>query len=151
MTRLLGIDLGERRVGVAVGDDADQTARPLTTFRRGSIQDDAAVVARLAAEQRASGLVVGLPLDMRGTEGPQAQRSRAWGSAIARQTGLSLAWRDERLTTEAAESALGPVQLPRGADAPTRSAIRARRNRVDRDAAARILQAELDARAGMRA
>ncbi len=151
MTRLLGIDLGDRRVGVAVGDDAGQAARPLATFRRGGLEEDAAVVERLAREQRASALVVGLPLDMRGTEGPQAVASREWGEAIAQATGLPVLWRDERLTTEAAETALRPMPRPHGGDAPTRAAIHARRNRVDRDAAARILQAELDARAGVRA
>ena len=150
MTRLLGVDLGDRRVGVAVGDEADQTARALTTFRRGTIDEDAAVVARLASEQRAAGLVVGLPLDMRGTEGPQAERTRAWGSAVAARTALAVTWRDERLTTAAAEAALGPMRAGPGSSSPTRAAIRARRNRVDRDAATRILQAELDARAGIR-
>lgn len=149
MTRLLGFDVGDRRVGVAVADEATATARPLATFRRGSPEDDAALVARLAAEQHADELVVGLPLELRGVEGEQARRTRAWADDIARRTGLPVAWRDERLTTAASEAAQPRMRRdPSGR--PTRSAIMGRRVAVDREAAARILQAELDARSGVR-
>lgn len=145
MTRLLGIDLGERRIGVAVSDPAGLSARPLLTFRRGSLDEDAGVLRRLAAEQHVEALVIGLPLSLRGEEGAQALRTRAWGEAVAERTGLPLRWRDERLTTVAAEERLGPVQRRPGAASPTRAAILRRRGRLDREAAARILQAELDA------
>ena len=145
MTRLLGIDLGERRVGVAVSDPAGLAARPLLTFRRGTLDEDAAVLRRLAAEQRAVTLVIGLPLALRGEEGPQADRTRAWGFAMGERTGLAVRWRDERLTTVAAQAALGPVPRRPGSSAPTRVAVLRRRGRLDREAAARILQAELDA------
>ena len=142
---MLGLDVGDRRVGVAVADDATRSARPLATFRRGTIDQDAALVARLAAEQRAESLVVGLPLDMGGGEGEQARVTRAWASAIGMRTGLPVRWRDERLTTEAAEAHQPRLRRDRASGQPTRAAIVARRSRVDRDAATRILQSALDA------
>ena len=148
MTRLLGLDVGDRRVGVAIADDAAGTIRPLATLRRGTLEQDALRLARLAAEQRVAQLVVGLPLDMSGGESEQARKTRAWASEMTARTGLPVAWRDERLTTEAAEAAQPPLRRDRASGRPTRSAIRSRRVRVDREAAARILQAELDARAG---
>lgn len=150
MSRLLGLDVGERRVGVAVADEARGSVRPLATFRRRSPEEDAARVARLAAEQRADQIVVGLPFDMDGGEGEQARRTRDWAAAVATRTGLPIVWRDERLTTEASEAAQPRLRRDRATGRPTRAAILARRVRVDRDAAARILQAELDARAASR-
>jgi putative Holliday junction resolvase len=135
---------------VAVADDARGSVRPLATFRRRSPEEDAARVARLAAEQRADQIVVGLPFDMDGGEGEQARRTRDWGDAVATRTGLPIVWRDERLTSEAAEATQPRLRRDRATGRPTRAAILARRVRVDRDAAARILQAELDARARSR-
>lgn len=148
MTRLLGLDVGDRRVGVAIGDDTSGTIRPLATLRRGTLEEDAVRLTRLAMEQRAGELVVGLPLDMSGGEGEQARRTRTWASEMTARTGLPVTWRDERLTTEAAEATQPPLRRDRASGRPTRSAIRSRRVRVDREAAARILRAELDARAG---
>ena len=148
MTRLLGLDVGDRRVGVAIADDTSGAIRALATLRRGTLEEDAQRLTRLAAEQRAGELVVGLPLDMGGGEGEQARRTRSWASEMTARTGLPVAWRDERLTTEAAEAIQPPLHRDRTSGRPTRSAIRSRRVRVDREAAARILQAELDARAG---
>lgn len=147
MTKLIGLDVGDRRVGVAVSDAAGLGVRPLATFRRVNIEVDAGLVARLAAEHRATEVVVGLPLDADGTEGEQARRTRAWGAGIAERTGLRLAWRDERFTTEAAEARQPRLRRERATGQPTRAAIRRRRASVDREAAASILQAELDARA----
>lgn len=150
MRRLLGIDVGDRRVGVAVSDEAGLAARALATFRRGAPEEDAALLARLAREHDADGLVVGLPLEARGTEGEQARRTRAWASTIGRLTGLRIDWRDERHTSAATEAALGAPHLDRATGQPTRAAIARRRRLVDRGAAVRILQAELDAREGFR-
>ncbi|MDA8201976.1 MAG: Holliday junction resolvase RuvX [Chloroflexi bacterium] len=149
MTRLLGLDVGDRRVGVAVADEAQGTIRGLGVVRRGTVGEDAERVARIAAEQRADELVVGLPLDMSGAEGEQARRTRDWGSEIAARTGLPLSWRDERLTTEGAE-AVQPRMRRDSTGRPTRSSIVARRARVDRLAAQAILRAELAAREGAR-
>jgi putative Holliday junction resolvase len=144
---LLGLDVGDRRVGLAVGDDALGVVRPLAVLHRGTPAEDAVRLARVVAEQRVDELVVGLPLAMDGGEGEQAQLTRAWAAEIALRTGLPVAWRDERLTTEAAEAAQPRMRRDRTTGRPTRSAIVTRRARVDRDAAARILQAELDERA----
>jgi putative holliday junction resolvase len=146
-SRLIGLDVGDRRVGVAVSDAAGLGVRPLATFRRVSIEADAGLVARLASEHGVTELVVGLPLEGDGREGEQAGRTRAWGNAIAERTGLRLAWRDERFTTQAAEAGQPRLRRERATGQPTRAAIRRRRASVDREAAARILQAELDARA----
>ncbi|HXQ96340.1 MAG TPA: Holliday junction resolvase RuvX [Candidatus Acidoferrales bacterium] len=146
MSRLLGLDVGDRRVGLAVGDDALGVVRPLAVVRRGTPAEDAEHLARVVTEQRVDEIVVGLPLDMDGGEGEQARLTRAWAAEIERRTGLRVAWRDERLTTEAAEAAQPRMRRDRTTGRPTRSAIVNRRARVDRDAAARILQAELDAR-----
>jgi putative Holliday junction resolvase len=144
VSRVLGLDVGDRRVGVAVADQVTRSARPLATFRRGTPEQDATTVARLAAEQHAEALVVGLPLDMDGGEGEQARVTRAWASAIGSRTGLPVRWQDERLTTEAAEARQPRLRRDRGSGQPTRAAIAARRSRVDREAATRILQAALD-------
>ena len=150
MSRLLGLDVGDRRIGVALADEATGTVRALGILRRSTSADDAARLGRMAAEQGAAELVIGLPLDMDGGEGEQARRTRAWGDEMATRTGLPVAWRDERLTTEAAEAVQRPLRRDRTTGRPTRSAIAARRARVDRAAAVAILRAELEARAVQR-
>lgn len=147
--RVLGIDLGERRIGVAAGDLAAGIALPLVTLSRAkTIAADALVIARLAAEQRAEGLVVGLPFDMDGGEGLQAARTREWAEAVAESTGLELRFRDERLTSERAERRIGLPARGRAGGPPTAAQRDAYRARVDREAAALILQDEMDAIAG---
>lgn len=144
--RALGIDLGERRIGVAIGDLAARTAQPLLTLGRAKkLADDALSISRLAAEQQAGVLVVGLPLDMDGGEGLQATKTRAWAEAISEATGLPLRMRDERLTSERAERRIGPPARGRSGGPPSASARDAYRARVDREAAALILQDEIDA------
>lgn len=143
--RFLGIDLGERRIGVAVGDPATRVASPLTTISRAkTVAADAAVISRLAAEQRASVLVVGLPLDMDGGEGLQAERTREWAEAVATATGLPLRYRDERLTSERAERRIGGAARGRSGGPPSAAQRDAYRARVDREAATLILQDEFD-------
>ncbi|MGA3029867.1 MAG: Holliday junction resolvase RuvX [Candidatus Limnocylindrales bacterium] len=144
--RVVGIDLGERRIGVALGDLSTRTAAPFTTLSRGkTVEEDAATISRLAAEQAAGLLVVGLPLDMDGGEGAQATRTREWAEAIASATGLPLRYRDERLTSERAERRIGPPARGRSGGPPSPAQREAYRARVDREAAALILQDELDA------
>ena len=150
MTRLLGLDLGERRIGVAVAD-SDGRATPLTTLRRASTPDlDAAAVARLLGEQRAGELVVGLPLEAAGHEGSQARVTRDWVEAVTPILEpiliAPIRYRDERLTSHLAEQRLGPMKRGRGGGPPSRTQRDAWRARVDREAAAIILQDELDAR-----
>ena len=144
--RVLGIDLGERRVGVALGDLEARTAAPFATLSRGkNVAADAAAIARLAAEQGAGALVVGLPLDMDGAEGHQATITREWAEAVAAATGLPLRLRDERLTSERAERRVGTPGRGRSGGPPSPAQREAHRARVDREAAALILQDDLDA------
>lgn len=146
MTRLLGIDLGERRIGLALGDPDTGSVRLLTTLARRDPEHDAATIARIAAEQRAGELVVGLPRNMDGSEGPQAAATRLWGDALAARIGLPLTWRDERLTSVTAEARLGRPPRGRSGGPPSPAARARRRGQVDQEAAALIVQAELDRR-----
>ena len=147
MSRLLGLDLGERRIGVAVADE-DGMATPLTTLRRAATPAaDAAAIDRLLAEQRAAEIIVGLPLEAAGQEGSQARITRDWVNAVAPLLDVRIGYRDERLTSHLAEERLGPMKRGRGGGPPSRTQRDAWRARVDREAAAIILQDELDARA----
>lgn len=147
MTRLLGVDLGEQRIGLAVGDSVTGSVVPLTTIRRATPERDAQTLAAIASEQRIDELVVGLPLSLDGAEGPQAAATRDWALAVAGQCALPLSWRDERLTTEAAIARVGRPGRGRSGGPPSAAARRSYRARLDRLAAAAIVQAELDARA----
>lgn len=101
--RYLALDLGERRIGLAVGDDEAGLARPLPTLHRRGGDADIAALRAIAGAEEVEALVVGLPLTLRGEEGPQAQRTRRLGEGIARALGLPLEFVDERLTTQHAE------------------------------------------------
>lgn len=147
MSVLLGLDIGERRIGIALGDETTGQVRPLLTLNRTSPTRDAEALRRIAGEQGATVLVVGLPLSGDGTEGPQALRTREWAAGIAAGVGLPIAWRDERHTSQLAEQRLGTMGRGRSGGPPSVAARRAYRARVDREAACAILQAELDARA----
>ncbi len=148
MTRILGIDLGSRRVGIAIAEGDALRARPLATIARGrDAAGDAQAVERIAAASGATEVVVGLPLDMSGTEGPAAAATRGWATELAGRTGLTVTLRDERLSSHVAESRVGPARRGRagGPPGPTRRA--AHRARIDREAAVVILEDELGARA----
>jgi len=147
MSRILGIDLGERRIGLAVADSGIGIARPLTTVRRGAtVADDAARIGAICREQDALELVIGLPLEAAGDEGPMAQAARSWSSALGAELRLPVVLRDERLSSFEAERRLGRMPRGRSGGAPTRTQRNAHRARVDREAASVILQDELDAR-----
>ena len=146
---ILGIDLGERRVGLAIADAGGLAARPLTTIARARTldpADDAAVLARIAREQSVAELVVGLPLEASGTHGPMAEAATTWAQAVGAALGLPVTLRDERLSSHVAESRLGPMPRGRSGGPPSRTQRDRYRERVDREAAAIILQDELDAR-----
>lgn len=152
MTRLLGIDLGERRIGLALADDDGSQARPHSTLRRAADPDvDAAALAALIVTNGIDELVIGLPLEASGIEGSQAVITQRWGAAMRQRLGLPVSFRDERLTSDLAETRLGPMKRGRSGGPPTKTQRDAYRARVDREAAAIILQDELDARAGRRA
>ena len=146
---ILGIDLGERRIGLAIADRGGLAARPLATVARSrSLEpaDDAATLARIVREQGVTELVVGLPLEASGAQGPMAEAAVAWAGAVAAALGLPVALRDERLSSHLAESRLGPMPRGRSGGPPSRTQRDRYRERVDREAAAIILQDELDAR-----
>lgn len=150
MTRILGIDLGERRIGLAIADP-EGPAMALTTIRRGAtLADDASALARVVTEQGVTEIVVGLPLHASGAEGTQSELTRDWVAAVQPLVGLPVVFRDERLTSHLAEQRLGPMKRGRSGGPPSRSQREAYRGRVDREAAAIILQDELDARAAAR-
>jgi len=159
MTALLGLDLGERRIGVALAEAGDVAARPLTTLPRGrTVAADALAIRTLLERHDVAEVVVGLPLEAAGGEGPQAAVTRSWaaalGSELASLVGAAaprIAFRDERLSSHLAETRLGPMPRGRSGGPPTRTQRDAYRSRVDREAAAIILQDELDARRAVRA
>ena len=146
MSRLLGIDLGTRRIGLALADTETALIRSLATLRRGSPERDSSVLARLIMEQDIDELIIGLPLNMDGSEGGQAADTRAWADDVAAHLGRPICWRDERLTSELAEARLGRLRRGRAGGPPSPAARAAHRASIDREAARLILQAELDAR-----
>ena len=148
MSLLLGIDLGDRRIGVAAGDAASGTVAPLLTLRRSTPERDAAAIRRLCQERGVDAVVVGLPMHLDGSEGEQAERTRAWVEAIQSRVGVPVRFRDERRTSLAARARIGRQPRGRSGGPPSASAMRAWRARIDREAAAAIVQAELDALAG---
>ena len=136
--RALGLDLGGRRIGVAVSDRSGAVASPLTVLQRtGSRRTDHERIVALAREEGAEIIVVGLPRSLSGAEGPAAKGARDEVKALASVAEVPVATWDERFTTATAERALRAGGV-RG---------RARREVVDKVAAAVILQSWLDARA----
>jgi putative pre-16S rRNA nuclease len=149
VSAILGVDLGERRIGIAVADGPGAGARPLTTLRRGrDIDTDVTALRTLIGANGADELVVGLPIDAAGHEGDQAARTREWVDAIHTGLGshIAIVLQDERLTSHVAEMRLGPMPRGRSGGPPTRHQRDAYRARVDREAAAIILQDFLDRR-----
>jgi len=130
--RTLGLDYGERRIGVAVSDPTDTFAQPLETLKQGDRTLER--IAELVGEYDVRRIVVGLPLQMDGRAGPQAERTRAFGAAVGRETGLAVEYLDERLSSVEAKRVLA-----RAGGRPGRN-----RERVDRVAAAIVLGTFLD-------
>jgi putative Holliday junction resolvase len=147
VTRLLGIDLGSRRIGVALAVTQTGQVRPLATLRRASSDRDRESNSRLVMEHAVDEIVVGLPLSLDGRAGPQVTATRAWAEAVLPAIGLPIAWRDERMTTERSLERLGGPSRGASGGPPSANARRAHRARLDREAAVLILQAEIDARA----
>ncbi len=101
--RLLGLDYGSRRIGVAVSDPLGVTAQPLKPIRREGDRRDVEAIAALARELGVDAVVIGLPLHLDGSEGPEAARTRAFGEKVGARLGLPVRMFDERLTTVQAE------------------------------------------------
>lgn len=132
--RLMGADLGSKTIGLALSDVERRIATPLTTIRRTKFAKDAAALAALMDEFDAAALVIGLPLNMDGSEGPAAQSARAFARNFAPLSRRPCVFWDERLSTAAVTRSLIAQDVSRAK----------RREAVDRMAAAYILQGALD-------
>jgi putative Holliday junction resolvase len=133
-TRLAGLDLGTKTIGIALSDFGLRIATPFHTIRRTKFGQDAAELLALCAREKIGGLVLGLPINMNGTEGPRAQATRAFVRSLAPLSPLPVALWDERLSTAAAERAMIEADLSR----------KKRAEKIDAAAAAFILQGALD-------
>jgi putative Holliday junction resolvase len=136
---LIGLDLGTKTIGVATSDPDRKLATGVETIARKTFTSDARRVLALAAERAAVGFVLGLPINMDGSEGPRAQSTRAFARNLARLTELPIALWDERLSTVAVERELIAADVSRR----KRTAV------IDQHAAAFILQGALDRLARM--
>ena len=132
---IVGLDLGSKTIGVAVSDGGLMLASPLALIRRTKFSADAEELFRLMATRGAAGMVIGLPVNMDGTEGPRAQSARAFARNLLRLKEIPIAFWDERLSTEAVNRMLiGEADVSRARRAEL----------VDKAAAAWILQGALD-------
>ena len=134
MRALIGLDLGEKTIGVAVSDNFLSVATPLETVRRKKFGVDAARLQDIIAARRIGGLVLGLPFNMDGTEGPRCQSTRAFARNFEKLETLPITFWDERLSTVAAERALLEADTSR----------KRRAEVIDHVAAGYILQGVLD-------
>jgi putative Holliday junction resolvase len=132
--RLLGIDLGEKTIGLALSDPLVSIATPFQTLRRGKFSVDAVKIDRIVHGERVGGLVIGLPLNMNGSEGPAAQSVRAFARNLSARSTIPIAFWDERLSTAAVTRTLLDADTSR----KRRAAL------VDKLAAAFILQGAID-------
>jgi putative Holliday junction resolvase len=132
--RLFGLDVGTKTIGIAMSDVLRSIATPLETIRRVKFKADAEALLATARKHEIAGLVIGLPVNLDGTEGPRAQSTRAFARNLAALTALPMAFWDERLSTAAAERALLAADTSR----------KRRAELIDKTAAAFILQGALD-------
>jgi putative Holliday junction resolvase len=133
--RILGLDVGERRIGVAVADEGVRVALPITLVERSDLPADLDAIARLVQEQGAEAVVIGLPISLNGSFGPQAQAVKAFGRELSERLALPIEYWDERLSSVEAERRLASA----GRRGPKAKARR------DAAAAAIVLQSYLDA------
>lgn len=140
MRAIIGLDLGEKTIGVAVSDNFLSVATPLETIRRKKFGVDAARLNEIIQDRQIGGLVLGLPRNMDGSEGPRCQSTRAFARNFDRVTPLPITFWDERLSTVAAERALLEADTTR----------KRRAEVIDHVAAGYILQGVLDRLAVLR-
>lgn len=133
--RAVGLDLGTKTIGLAVSDELGLTAQGIKTLERKSLKKDLAALVELAKDYQADRFILGLPLNMDGTEGPRAAATRKFGDALAEASQLAVIYQDERLTTVAAQRVLIEGDVSR----------QKRREVIDQVAATLILQGWLDA------
>ncbi|HVY99233.1 MAG TPA: Holliday junction resolvase RuvX [Dongiaceae bacterium] len=132
--RLAALDLGEKTIGIAIGDPGHKVASPLTTIRRTKFTKDATELLRLVDERQVGGLVIGLPLNMDGSEGPRCQSVRQFAANLMQIRDLPIAFWDERMSTMAVTRGMIEADMSRAKRAKV----------VDQSAAAFILQGALD-------
>lgn len=137
--RVLGLDVGTKTIGLALSDVSRTVATPFETIRRTKFRDDVKVLLAHVTEHDVAALVIGLPINLDGSEGPRAQSTRAFARNLADHTDLPLVFWDERLSTAAAERAL----LEADASRKRRAEV------IDKMAAAFILQGALDRLRGL--
>ncbi len=133
--RMLGVDYGDARIGLSVSDELETLASPLVTLKSESMRKNIDAVAEAAAEEKVSRIVIGLPLNMDGSEGARASKTRSFGRVLEKVSGLPVEYFDERLTSVEAEEIMESVGVKKNK----------RKNLVDRIAAQLILQSYLDA------
>ncbi|WP_306117061.1 MULTISPECIES: Holliday junction resolvase RuvX [unclassified Roseovarius] len=138
---LIGLDLGEKTIGVAISDGLLSVASPFETIRRRKFGLDAARLLDIVAERNVGGIILGLPRNMDGSEGPRCQSTRAFARNLERLTDLPIGFWDERLSTVAAEKALLEADATR----------KRRAEVIDNIAASYILQGVLDRLSHLRA
>ncbi|MFC5069161.1 Holliday junction resolvase RuvX [Flaviflagellibacter deserti] len=131
---LFGLDLGTKTIGIAVSDDGRRVSTPLKTLSKTKFGKDAETLLALAAERKIAAFVLGLPINMDGSEGPRAQATRAFARNLSNVTDLPIVFWDERLSTTAAERLLIEQDMSRARRAEV----------IDAHAASFILQGALD-------
>jgi putative Holliday junction resolvase len=131
---LIGLDLGDKTIGIAVSDVNRSVASPLMTIRRSKFAADAAQLMDIIAERQIGGVILGLPRNMDGSEGPRCQSTRAFARNLAQLSDLPIGFWDERLSSVAAERALLEADTSR----------KRRKQVIDHVAAGYILQGVLD-------
>ena len=132
--KIMGLDVGDKRIGIAFSDALRITAQGYETYTRQSESEDVAHIKELFLQQNAESIVCGLPKNMNGTIGPQAEKVRAFAALVEEATGTEIIFSDERLTTVFAERALLEADVSR----------KKRRKVIDKLAAVTILQGYLD-------
>lgn len=132
--KILGLDLGTKTIGVAVSDGMRYSASPLETIKRSKFTKDAERLDVLIAENQVVAIILGLPLNMDGSEGPRVQSTRAFARSLAQRIALPIAFWDERLSTSAVTRMMIQADLRRDR----------RKELVDKLAASYILQGALD-------
>ncbi|MBV8110693.1 MAG: Holliday junction resolvase RuvX [Hyphomicrobiales bacterium] len=138
--RLIGLDLGTKTIGLAISDVERRLASPLRTLPRGAFRKDADALVAIFTEFEIAGVILGLPLDLEGRDGPRAQSTRAFARNLSMRTALPIAYWDERFSTAAVTRSLIANDVSRTRRAEV----------VDRMAAAYILQGALDRLARLR-
>lgn len=133
--RILGIDYGDARIGLALSDETETLASPIGTYLSQSMRKDIDYIAAVAKEYGAERIVLGLPINMDGSFGPRAEKTKSFGTVLERVGGVKVVYKDERLTTVSAEKTLIACNMRR----------EKRKQVIDTLSAQIILQSYLDA------